>query len=96
MSKNSPLLPAEADEAADRQGAPPKLVGRRVGNYVLDRPLARGGMGSVFVAKHPQLGREVAVKFLSQELSSNPDLTKRFLSEARIDASLKNTNIVDI
>lgn len=53
-------------------------------------------MGSVFVAKHPQLGREVAVKFLSQELSSYPDLTQRFLSEARIAAKLKHPNIVDI
>ncbi|MFZ5895750.1 MAG: protein kinase domain-containing protein [Myxococcota bacterium] len=74
----------------------PKLVGRRVGNYVLDRALARGGMGSVFVAKHPQLGREVAVKFLSQELTSYPDLAQRFLSEARIAARLNHPNIVDI
>lgn len=94
MSKNSPQLPAESPLEVARFAA--RLVGRRVGNYVLDRALARGGMGSVFVAKHPQLGREVAVKFLSQELSSYPDLTQRFLSEARIAARLKHPNIVDI
>ncbi len=95
MSKNTPLSPAE-EELLPAQGVVARLVGRRVGNYVLDRPLARGGMGSVCVAKHPQLGREVAVKFLSQELSSYPDLTQRFLSEARIAARLKHPNIVDI
>jgi eukaryotic-like serine/threonine-protein kinase len=96
MPKNSPPLPVGPADVAVERPVMPKLVGRRVGNYVLDRPLARGGMGSVFVAKHPQLGREVAVKFLSQELSSYPELTQRFLSEARIAARLNHPNIVDI
>ncbi len=81
---------------ADDACALPHLVGQRVGNYVIERPLARGGMGSVFVAKHPQLGREVAVKFLSQQVSAAPEHAQRFLSEARITANLKHPHIVDI
>ncbi|MBN1611094.1 MAG: HDOD domain-containing protein [Polyangiaceae bacterium] len=73
-----------------------ELVGARVGNYVIERPLAKGGMGSVFVAKHPTLGREAAVKFLSHEVSRRPEFARRFLDEARITASLRHPNIVDI
>jgi serine/threonine-protein kinase len=72
------------------------MIGKRVGNYVIERPLARGGMGSVFVAKHPHLGREVAVKFLSHEVSCVPELAERFVSEARVTANLRHPNIVDI
>ena len=75
---------------------PDRYVGCRVGNYVVDRPLARGGMGAVYVAKHPHLGREVAVKFLEQDLSTEPELAARFLAEARVTASLSHPNIVEI
>jgi hypothetical protein len=49
--------------------------------------LARGGMGDVFLARHPALGTEVAVKFLSPELARDPALHERFLQEARITAT---------
>jgi HD-like signal output (HDOD) protein len=73
-----------------------RWLGRRVGNYVVDRPLARGGMGAVYVARHPQLGREVAVKFLTQSVNTEPELAARFLAEARVTASLNHPNIVEI
>jgi serine/threonine-protein kinase len=73
-----------------------RWIGKRVGNYVVDRPLARGGMGSVYVARHPHLGREVAVKFLATEVSAHPELAARFLAEARVTASLNHPNIVEI
>ncbi len=72
------------------------MIGKRVGNYVIDRPLGRGGMGSVFVARHPTLGREVAVKFLDEELSAHPELAQRFLEEAKITAQLRHPHIVEI
>lgn len=53
------------------------LLGRRVGNYTVERRLARGGMGDVFLARHPALGTEVAVKFLSPELARDPALHER-------------------
>jgi len=58
------------------------LVGRQIGNYVIQRPLARGGMAVVYLAKHPTLGREVAVKLLSPEYQGDSDLNRRFLQEA--------------
>jgi serine/threonine protein kinase/HD-like signal output (HDOD) protein len=72
------------------------VIGRRVGNYVVERSLAQGNMGAVFVARHPALGREAAVKFLGRDLDSSPEMTKRFLDEARITANLRHPNIVDI
>lgn len=78
------------------EGNAATVIGKRVGNYVVERTLAQGGMGSVFVARHPALGREAAVKFLGQDLEAPPELTKRFLDEARITANLRHPNIIDI
>lgn len=72
------------------------LLGRQVGNYVIERPLAQGGMAKVFVARHPHLGREVAVKFLNPELSGDIELDQRFLQEAKVMAGLRHPNIVEI
>ena len=47
-----------------------RIVG---GRYRLERPLASGGMGAVWVATHQQLGRSAAVKFISAELATSPD-----------------------
>ena len=78
------------------EGNAATVIGKHVGNYVVERTLAQGGMGSVFVARHPALGREAAVKFLGQDVESPPEMTKRFLDEARITANLRHPNIVDI
>ncbi|MBI3201150.1 MAG: HDOD domain-containing protein [Myxococcales bacterium] len=88
-----------AAELADAGGDwvdPAGLIGQRVGNYVIERALARGGMGAVYVARHPALGREVAVKFLDHELEASAELSQRFAEEARLTASLRHPNIVDI
>jgi serine/threonine protein kinase len=72
------------------------LVGRQIGNYVIQRPLARGGMAIVYLAKHPTLGREVAVKLLSPEYQGDVDLNRRFLQEARVTSNFRHRNIVEI
>ena len=72
------------------------VIGKRVGNYVVERGLAHGAMGTVFVARHPTLGRRVAVKFLGRDEELPADHSKRFLDEACITASLHHPNIVDI
>lgn len=97
MSHNSPLSNDAAGSSSQQlEPGTADMIGRRVGNYVIEHPLARGGMGSVFVARHPHLGREVAVKFLSLEVSGIPELAERFVSEARVTANLRHPNIVDI
>lgn len=73
-----------------------ELVGKRIGNYVIERHLGIGGMAVVFVARHPTLGREVAVKFLKPSLNNDPQMAERFLYEAKLTATLPHPNIVEI
>lgn len=63
------------------------------GKVRLERLLARGGMGSVWVAKHIGLDISVAVKFMT---NSTEQSVSRFRREARLTAKLKSTNIVTI
>jgi serine/threonine protein kinase len=65
-----------------------------LGSYRLLGVLGRGGMGVVYRAHDPQLGRDVAVKALLPELAALPEARSRFLREARAVASLKHDNIV--
>jgi serine/threonine-protein kinase len=62
------------------------------GKYLLDRPVARGGMGEVWLATHASLKTEVAVKFADGSVQADPDrsalILDRFLFEARISARL--------
>ncbi|MBC7791053.1 MAG: serine/threonine protein kinase [Anaerolineae bacterium] len=66
------------------------------GQYVLERELGRGGMGTVYLARETRLDRLVAVKVLPRELGANPELRERFLREARTAAQLSHPNIVPI
>lgn len=69
---------------------------RTVGKYELIGELGVGGMGRVFRGMHPQLGRPVAVKMLDHELVHHEDFAERFRAEARIIASMRHPNIVDL
>lgn len=72
------------------------MIGKSIGNYVVESVLAQGGMGAVFVARDRVLGRRVAVKFISELAASTPEQVTRFLDEARITASLQHPNVVTI
>ncbi|HEU0032652.1 MAG TPA: protein kinase [Kofleriaceae bacterium] len=58
--------------------------------------LGEGGMGSVYLAEHPQIGKKVALKVLHAEFSSNADVTQRFFHEAKAVNDIGHPNIVDI
>jgi len=72
------------------------MIAKRIGNYVIERTLAHGGMGTVYVAQDRALGRQVAIKFISKDAECEADTARRFLDEARITASLQHPNIVTI
>jgi serine/threonine protein kinase len=69
--------------------------GIQVGRYEIQRRLGRGGMGSVYVAHDPVLGRLVAIKVFTGDLDL-PDLHERFSREARAAAVLSHPNIVTV
>src|SRR4029077_10157178 len=74
---------------------PPKVPGEHyIGKYRVKRELGRGGMGAVYLAEQPGLGREVAIKELIQ--SADPVALKRFLQEAQVMARISHPNLVQV
>jgi serine/threonine protein kinase/tetratricopeptide (TPR) repeat protein len=70
--------------------------GTRLGPYEIVSPLGAGGMGEVYRASDPRLGREVAVKVLADHLTRDADLLRRFETETRAVAALSHPNILTI
>jgi len=64
--------------------------------YRIVRLLGEGGMGSVHLAEHVGLGKRVAVKFLHLELAGQEELVRRFEQEARVAASIRHKNIIEV
>ena len=73
-----------------------ELMGVDVGGYVIDGELGRGGMGVVYSATHPVIGKRAAIKVLKPTLSNNPATVERFIQEARAVNQIGHPNIVDI
>jgi serine/threonine protein kinase len=72
------------------------LLGRRIGQCLLQRKLGEGGMGAVYLAQHAGLNKAVAIKILPAQLAENPDFIARFLREARLAARLDHPNVVQV
>jgi Serine/threonine protein kinase len=72
------------------------LIGRSIGNYKIVRVIGEGGMGTVYLAEHPMIGKRVAVKMLRPDLGTDPGLVSRFFQEARAVNEIRHPNIVDI
>ncbi len=87
------LILAARDLAQDE---PPLPDGTPVGPYRIVALLARGGMGDVYRATDLRLGRDVALKTLTNAERGDGHAVERFLQEARITASLDHTNIVKV
>jgi tRNA A-37 threonylcarbamoyl transferase component Bud32 len=74
----------------------PLVIGRSIGNYKIVRVLGEGGMGTVYLAEHPMIGKRVAVKMLRPDLGTDPGLVSRFFQEAKAVNEIRHPNIVDI
>ncbi len=69
---------------------------RRLGRFIIERELGRGGLGIVFLAHDPQLGRKVALKIPRFQALLDDDLRRRFLREAEAAARLSHPNLVPV
>src|SRR5512145_78595 len=74
----------------------PLAAGTRLGPYEILAPLGAGGMGEVFRARDPRLGRDVAIKALPAAFARDPERLARFEREAQTLASLSHPNIAII
>ncbi len=71
-------------------------AGQKIGPYEVAGQIGAGGMGEVYKARDPRLGRDVAIKVLPPSFSSDPDRLQRFAQEARAAAALNHPNILAI
>jgi serine/threonine protein kinase len=85
--------PARADQATP---APAPAAERRIGKYLIKGELGRGGMGAVYLAEQPGLGREVAIKELILSAVADPSALKRFMQEAQVMARTSHPNLVQV
>ncbi len=84
---------ATSGELEGLQGRLQRIV---EGKYLLKRMVGKGGMGAVFLAQDLALDREVAIKVLPPDISSDPKVIQRFQQEAKTAAKLDHTNIIPI
>lgn len=77
-------MPTSSNQHSHAGGAPADpLIGRTVSGYRLLSVIGQGGMGTVYRAVQPSVGREVAIKVLRAEIAADPAVRARFAVEAR-------------
>ena len=72
------------------------LIGAEVMGYVLRAKIGQGGMGLVYSAEQPVIGKKVAIKVLRPEIAENPEQVKRLVAEARVVNAVGHRGIIDV
>jgi len=67
-----------------------------VGEYLVKHQVGKGGFGTVYLASHPVIGKQVAIKVLSRRYSADEGVVRRFVDEARAVNQIRHRNIIDI
>jgi serine/threonine protein kinase len=93
--RSSPNRPAtgNVDTSALRGDS---LVGRKIQEYLVEERLGVGGMGVVYKAVHPLIGKHVAIKVLRPDVVTDPRDMDRLLEEARVVSAIKHRGIINI
>ncbi|WP_244238692.1 serine/threonine-protein kinase, partial [Corallococcus terminator] len=96
--KNAPSARPDTAKSArpeSRSAAEDPLLGMQVGEFVIQERIGAGGMGVVYRAEHPLIGKQAAIKVMRLELVS-PPLVQRLLVEARSVNAIRHPGIIDI
>lgn len=92
----SPSQTSGAPSSVTRTAARDPWIGKELGGYRVIEVVGRGGMGVVYKAEDVNLGRIVALKMVTAELSENPQMIERFKHEARAQARLSHSGIATV
>ena len=71
-------------------------AGSTCGEYVIERKIGEGGMGAVYGARHPLIGKRAAIKVIKRDLSASREGVDRFVREAQAVNTIGHPNIVDV
>ena len=71
-------------------------AGQSIGSYRILQKIGTGGMGAVYLAEHPLIGKKVALKVIHRELASNKEVVQRFFQEAKAVTKIGNEHIIEI
>src|SRR6185436_6954314 len=82
--------------AKTQPAAPSGTQSIDVPGYRIIQRLGEGGMGAVFLAEEVALGRQVAIKIVSDKIARDPEVRARFLREARLLATVEHPNVVRV
>jgi len=91
-----PTRPSQTFPAAEATPITRLQPGTLVGEYQVTDRIAEGGMGTVYSAVHPIIGKKVAIKVLSGKLAKNSNAIRRFVLEARAVNDIRHPGLVDI
>jgi serine/threonine protein kinase len=72
------------------------VIGQRINNYEIAELIGEGGMGTVYMARHPFIDRKVAIKVLRASLANDPSVVHRFFNEAKAASAIRHPNIIEI
>ena len=89
-------LPVTTARATRRLSVMPLHSGEIFAGYVIQRLLGTGGMGEVYLAQHPRLPRQDALKILSLASTADGEFRARFIREAELAATLRHPHIVGV
>jgi serine/threonine-protein kinase len=94
-SETIPDLPVTNPDFSD-EGGGESLIGARLGNYILQEVIGRGGMGIVYRAEHVYIHKPAAVKVLHPRYFDNTEARHRFLHEAQTASVIDHPNIIGV
>src|SRR5688572_5158375 len=87
MSEEHPVIDADAD---------PWVGTTLLDRYKIEKRLAEGGMGTVYLARHAVLDKVCAVKILHDEYTRRDELVERFLHEAKAASKIRHEHVIDV